>query len=234
MHNPAPHSVVSDALTRLACSTPDAGALEAARQAIAEARSVAADKREADVALRALKDSSESDARLDAWEIGTALAEHSEPSVATPVIGAVMAMGARTHASDDDLAAAVAVGTQAASRLLAAVDSEEFRARWNVASSLGIVGATLAVSRLLGLDEQRMRHALGIAATQAAGLARNANEPMGALEVGKAAADAIEASLLARHGFTSAAASIDGRRGLAALMAYRFDANAITGNTTPA
>jgi 2-methylcitrate dehydratase PrpD len=48
--------------------------------------------------------------------------------------------------------------------------------------------------------------------------------------LGKAAADAIEASLLAKHGFTSAAASIDGRRGLAALMAYRFDAGAITSN----
>jgi hypothetical protein len=32
---------------------------------------------------------------------------------------------------------------------------------------------------------------------------------------------------LAKHGFTSAPASIDGRRGLAALMAYRFDAAAI-------
>jgi 2-methylcitrate dehydratase PrpD len=51
---------------------------------------------------------------------------------------------------------------------------------------------------------------------------------MAAIETGKAAADAIEASLLARHGFTSAPASIDGRRGFAALMAYRFDAPSIT------
>jgi hypothetical protein len=33
---------------------------------------------------------------------------------------------------------------------------------------------------------------------------------------------------MAKHGFTSAPASIDGRRGFAALMAYRFDAAAIT------
>jgi len=91
-----------------------------------------------------------------------------------------------------------------------------------------VPGATLAAARLLGLDALRTRHALGIAATQAAGLARNVGEAMGSLETGKAAADAIEAALLAKHGFTSAAASIDGRRGLAALMAYRFDAGAIT------
>lgn len=50
---------------------------------------------------------------------------------------------------------------------------------------------------------------------------------MRAIETGKAAADAIEAALIAKHGFTSAPASIDGRRGLAALMAYRFDAASV-------
>ena len=79
----------------------------------------------------------------------------------------------------------------------------------------------------MALDAVCTRNALGVAATQAAGLALNANEAMEALETGKAAADAIEAALLAKHGFTSAPASIDGRRGLAALMAYRFDATAI-------
>jgi hypothetical protein len=34
--------------------------------------------------------------------------------------------------------------------------------------------------------------------------------------------------VLAKHGFPSASASIDGRRGFAALMAYRFDAALIT------
>ncbi|MFP6561791.1 MmgE/PrpD family protein [Paraburkholderia sp. B3] len=230
MHSPAAHSDVSEALTKLAVSTPGTHALDAARSAIAQAWLQVGSTHESDTALRALSEGNLNDARLSAWEIGTTLASHSEPQVATPVVGAAMAMGLRIQASEDDIAAAVAVGTQAAERLLAAVDSEGFRARWNVASSLGILGATLAVSRLLGLDELRMRHALGIAATQAAGLARNVGQPMGALETGKAAADAVEASLLAKHGVTSAPASIDGRRGLAALMASRFDANAITAN----
>jgi 2-methylcitrate dehydratase PrpD len=114
-------------------------------------------------------------------------------------------------------------------RLLAAVDSDEFRSRWNVASAVGILGAVLAVARLHKLDQERTRHALGIAATQAAGLAHNDGQVLAAIETGKAAADAIEAALLAKHGFTSAPASIDGRRGFAALMAYRFDAASITG-----
>jgi 2-methylcitrate dehydratase PrpD len=144
-----------------------------------------------------------------------------------PVLAAVIAMGDKLGASGHEIAAAAAIGIEAAARVLIAVDSDEFRARWNVASTVGVLGAALAIARLHKLDQTRTRHALGIAATQAAGLARNQRETMAALETGKAAADAIEAALLAKHGFTSAPASIDGRRGFAALMAYRFDAASI-------
>jgi 2-methylcitrate dehydratase PrpD len=148
--------------------------------------------------------------------------------VATPVLAAVVATGELVSTEADDLAAAAAVGIEVALRIRNAVDSDEFRARWNVASAVGVLGAVLAVARILKLDETRTRNALGIAATQSAGLAHNAGLPLAGLEVGKAAADAIEAALMAKHGFTSAPASIDGRRGFAALMAYRFDAAAIT------
>jgi 2-methylcitrate dehydratase PrpD len=225
MHNPAAHSAVSDALVALAASTPGERELDAARHALSAARRRAAEGHESGPLSEALAHAT--DARSRAWELGAALAEADAGSTATPAIAAALALGAHLDADDEGIAAAIAIGGQASSRLLAAVDDEAFRARWNVASSLGIVGATLAAARLLGLDALRTRHALGIAATQAAGLARNVSEVMGALETGKAAADAIEAALLAKHGFTSSAASIDGRRGLAALMAYRFDAGEI-------
>ena len=49
-----------------------------------------------------------------------------------------------------------------------------------------------------------------------------------ALACAKAAADAVEAAILARNGFTAAPASLEGRRGLAALMASNFDAACLT------
>lgn len=226
MHNSATHSAVSDAFVALAAAKPGVRELEAARSAVANARRFAAQPRDVSPLSNMLGQAT--DARSRAWQLGAALATLNAGSTATPVIAATLALGASLEAAEEDIAAAVAVGTRASARLAAAVDDEAFRARWNVAASLGIVGATLAAARLLGLDALRTRHALGIAATQAAGLAHNVGEVMGALETGKAAADAIEAALLAKHGFTSAAASIDGRRGLAALMAYRFDAAAIT------
>ena len=246
MHNAATHSAVSDALVALAQSTPDAVALDEARSAVLRARqwisassgtarSASGDGRPAHLMSGALQDSPSGDARTNAWVHGVVLSNTVPDLLTTPILAAVIAWSdSQPAAQSEQVAAAVAVASQATTRLLDAIDSPEFRERWNVVSALGVLGATLAVSRLVGLDAGKMRHALGIAATQAAGLARNRDASMHGIEIGKAAADAIEATLLAKHGFTSAVASIDGRRGLAALMAYRFDASAITGESTAA
>jgi hypothetical protein len=233
MHETAQHSAVSDALTEFACGAlgaTAATAVAAARERLAQARShLQRDDAVASklAALLQSQGSAASDLRVRAWTLGATLASVSGASPDVPVLATVVTIGDAIGASEADMADAAAFGIEAAGRILAAVDSAEFRARWNVASALGILGAALAAARLYGLDTTRARHALGVAATQTAGLAYNAPHAMGALETGKAAADAIEAALIAKHGFTSAPASIDGRRGFAALMAYRFDAASI-------
>jgi hypothetical protein len=234
MHNAAQHSVISDALAGFTLAALPASAdlaLDGARDALTHARLLthaATRAPEQIAALLQAHGTARYDARTRAWILGASLASQAAASTSMPVLAAVIAVADMQSSSDDEAIAAAAVGIEAAARILAAVDSDEFRTRWNVASAVGVLGAVLAVARLLGLDEARARHALGVAATQAAGLAHNANHELEVIEIGKAAADAIEAALIAKHGFTSAAASIDGRRGFAALMAYRFDAAAIT------
>lgn len=233
MHETAQHSAVSDALTSLACGSLDASAaaaIEAARVRLADARTHVRGDNAVAAQLAALLQSqgaAANDLRVRAWTLGATLASAAPAQADVPVLAAVVTIGEAIGASEAEMAQAAAVGVEAAARVLAAVDSAEFRARWNVASAIGVLGAALAVARLYQLDATRARHALGVAATQAAGLAHNVPHGMGALETGKAAADAIEAALIAKHGFTSAPASIDGRRGLAALMAYRFEAERI-------
>jgi MmgE/PrpD N-terminal domain len=61
-------------------------------------------------------------------------------------------------------------------------------------------------------------HAIGICATQCAGLERVQGTDAGALQLGKAAANAVEAALLARCGMTAGLDSLSGRRGLFALL----------------
>jgi len=233
MHETAQHSAVSDALTALALGplgASAAAALENARARLADARTHARGDSAVAAQLAAMlqsQGSSANDLRVRAWTLGATLASASPATADVPVLATAVTIGEAIGASEAEMAQAAAVGIEAAARVLAAVDSAEFRARWNVASAIGVLGAALAAARLYRLDAARARHALGVAATQATGLAHNLSHAMGALETGKAAADAIEAALIAKHGFTSAPASIDGRRGFAALMAYRFDANSI-------
>lgn len=225
MHNSVVNSVVSDALARfsgMALAGRDTGVLLWAGLAISQAREVVVSE-----PIRALLASQGDDVRVRAWALGAELAQQVVSVSSMPVLATVITLGEHLAASEEEMAAAAAIGIEAAARILAAVDSDEYRARWNVASSLGVLGAALAASRLLKLDEVQAKHALGIAATQTTGLAHNAGHSMASIESGKAAADAIEAAIMAKHGFTSAPASIDGRRGFAALMAYRFDAAAI-------
>jgi 2-methylcitrate dehydratase PrpD len=72
---------------------------------------------------------------------------------------------------------------------------------------------------LLCLPEDQLRHALGIAATQAAGLRAADATDAGPLQAGKAAFNAVEAAFLAQAGFTSSRDPLAGRRGLLALLA---------------
>ncbi|MGF6767774.1 2-methylcitrate dehydratase PrpD [Paraburkholderia sp. GAS199] len=228
MHETAQHSAVSDALVGFAygpLAASSKAALEAAHARLSDARASERDATANASQLAALLQSQGgggNDLRVRAWTLGATLAKVNA-TFDVPVLASVVVIGDAIGASADDQQQAAAIGIEAAARVLAAVDSAEFRARWNVASAVGVLGAVLAASRLYRLDTTRARHALGVAATQAAGLAHNVGRTMGAIETGKAAADAIEAALIAKHGFTSAPASIDGRRGLAALMAYRFD-----------
>lgn len=114
-----------------------------------------------------------------------------------------------------DCFAAVAAGTAAA----ALVESGLAHAvGWSVPAVAAVIGAGLAAGVMLRLPETGLRHALGICATQAAGLRAATGTRAGPLQGGKAAFNAVEAAHLARLGFTSSPDPLDGRRGLFALF----------------
>lgn len=134
---------------------------------------------------------------------------------ARPAWLAVFAAG--TALSRDELPVATAV----AAGLSAAAVIESGLADWGGWSSgtvAAAIGASVTAGLLLGLTPAQLRAALGIAATQAAGLAAAEATPAFALEVGKAAFNGVEAALLARAGLTAPHEPLDGRRGLFALF----------------
>ena len=123
-------------------------------------------------------------------------------------------------AADSPVAStAYSVGCAVATRISAVLDSTSAADGWSRQSVAGTIGAGAAVGRLMGLDETRLRHLLGLCATQATGLRSLDDTEAGARQVAKAASDAVEAALLMSNGFTSSADGLAGRRGLFALMA---------------
>ena len=126
------------------------------------------------------------------------------PEVTMVVCAAATALG-------DDCSAAVAAGLRAAAL---AEDGLATAAGWSVPVVSAVIGAGLAAGLMLGLPDVRLRNAIGICATQAAGLRAAAGTDAAPLQAGKAAFNAVEAAQLAGLGFTSSREPLDGRRAL--------------------
>jgi 2-methylcitrate dehydratase PrpD len=138
---------------------------------------------------------------------------------AAPVVTAAIAVAETAGASGADLLSAVAVGAEVTLRVRAGVGQSMAARGWDVTAALGGLGAAVAAGRLLGLDESALTAAIGIASTRAAGFSTARGTDVAAFQVGKAAADGIEAARMAGRRFTAPAASIEGRRGLGHLLA---------------
>jgi hypothetical protein len=140
---------------------------------------------------------------------------------ANPARLAVFAAGNALADPPCDLPAGVTVPAAVAAGVSAAALIESGLADWGGWSSgtvAAAIGASVTAGLLLGLTQPQLRCAVGICATQAAGLAAAEGTPAFALQVGKAAFNAVEAALLARSGFTAPGEPLDGRRGLFALF----------------
>jgi 2-methylcitrate dehydratase PrpD len=84
---------------------------------------------------------------------------------------------------------------------------------WHLTGTLGTIAAGAACGKLLKLDWQRLTYALGIAATQAAGMQQNRGTMGKSFHAGKAAANGVLAALLAERGFDSTQEIIEGKKG---------------------
>jgi 2-methylcitrate dehydratase MmgE/PrpD-like protein len=111
--------------------------------------------------------------------------------------------------------AAVAAGLSTARIIESGLDDWD---GWSSGTVAAAIGAGVTAGLLLGLTQPQLRAAIGICATQAAGLASAEGTDAFALQIGKAAFNGVEAAVLARAGLTAPADPLDGRRGLFALF----------------
>ena len=135
------------------------------------------------------------------------------------LVPAILAAGEIAHADVRTLIDAYVVGFEIECRLGMVMNPRHYHQRgWHCTSSIGTLGAAAAVARVLGLDADVTRHALGIAASSACGLKENMGSMVKPLHAGIAARNGITAAQLARRGFTASPHAIDGPQGYLAAM----------------
>ncbi len=93
----------------------------------------------------------------------------------------------------------------------------------------GVFGAAIAAGRLLGLDADGLQNALGLTASYASGLAQFflSGSDVKRLHAGKAAAQGLEAALLAKAGLSGPPDAIEGTQGFGQAVSDTFDAGKI-------
>ncbi len=145
-----------------------------------------------------------------------------------PVLPALLAYAEWRKITGAELVHAFVLGVEAEERIGLSVFPEHYEAGWHITGTAGVFGAAAAAGKLLGLDEQKMAWALGIAATQSAGLQEMFGSDCKSLHPGRAAQGGLTAALLAASGFTSSERAIEAPRGFARVLSTKFDPSVIT------
>jgi 2-methylcitrate dehydratase PrpD len=148
---------------------------------------------------------------------------------AGPVASAILALAEYRPVSGRDFLNALVLGVEVECRIGNAVYPEHYDRGWHITGTAGVFGAAAASGRLLGLNEQQMVWALGLAATQPVGLKEMFATMTTNFHTGRAAQNGLTAALLAQRGFTSSNQPIEAKAGWANVVSTRHDFNEITG-----
>jgi 2-methylcitrate dehydratase PrpD len=145
-----------------------------------------------------------------------------------PVASAILALSEHKHWNGKDFLHAFILGVEAECRIGNSVYPQHYDAGWHITGTAGVFGAAAAAGRLLGLSEQQMTWALGIAATQSSGLREMFGTMCKPFHPGNAARNGLLAALLAQKNFTSSVQGIEAKRGFANVLSTAFKPGEIT------
>lgn len=146
---------------------------------------------------------------------------------AGPVASAILALAEYRPVNGQDFIAALALGIEVECRIGNAVFPNHYDVGWHITGSAGVFGAAAAAGKLLGLDEQHMLWALGLAATQPVGLREMFGSMTKSFHPGRAAQNGLTAALLAAGGYTSSTQALEAKRGWARVTSTKQDWGAL-------
>lgn len=140
----------------------------------------------------------------------------SSPMRGHPSVAMLPALVAIAEARDLSLGAveeAYEAAYDALCRMSRAVAVAHYAHGWHTTATLGTLAGVMCCARLIGLDETRFCHALGIALAQLAGSRGNFGTMSKSLQAGQAGMIAVRSALLAEAGFDGAVDALSGPQG---------------------
>jgi 2-methylcitrate dehydratase PrpD len=155
---------------------------------------------------------------------------HIETAIhpAAPVAPAILALAEHLGVSGRDFMAALVIGIETELRIGMAVTPAHYKTGWHITGTAGVFGSAAAAGKLLGLNEQQMRWALGLAAAQPVGLQEMFGSMTKSFHPGRAAQNGLTAALLAHKGFTASEEGLEAKRGWLNVLSSACDLAAIT------
>jgi 2-methylcitrate dehydratase PrpD len=148
---------------------------------------------------------------------------------AGPVASALLPLAEYRPVSGAELLHAFILGVEVECRIGNAVYPAHYDVGWHITGTCGVFGAAAAAGKLLGLDEQRMAWALGIAGTQSAGFREMFGTMCKSFHPGRAAQNGMTAALLAANDFTSSSQVLEAKRGFCNVLSTAVNYDEITG-----
>ncbi len=132
-----------------------------------------------------------------------------------PVGPPLFALAEERGLSGPELLHAFVLGVEIACRLGNAVSPGHYARGLHITATCGIFGAAAGCAKLLGLDADAIAHAIGIAASQSAGVVESLATDAKNFGVGNAARNGLLAALAAEAGCTAAPGAVEGPQGWA-------------------
>lgn len=148
---------------------------------------------------------------------------------AGPVASALLALSEYHSISGRDFLNAMVLGVEVECRIGNAVYPAHYDAGWHITGTVGPFGAAAAAGKVLGLNEQQMTWALGLAAVQPVGLKEMFGSMTKSFHPGRAAQNGLVAAFLAAKNFTSSDHGIEAKAGWANVLSTARNWEEITG-----
>jgi 2-methylcitrate dehydratase PrpD len=144
-----------------------------------------------------------------------------------PALSAALALGEARRTSGRDLMAAYHAGVEVECKVAEAIAPRHYDEGFHSTGTCGALGAAAAAAKIAGLNVEATRRALGIAASEAAGLRENFGTMTKPLHAGRAAESGVAAADLAALGWTAADQILEAPRGFFRAAGGGYDPKAI-------